>query len=308
MKSNDDDKLQIVSYVPQELILETKSQHDQLLTFVQNDYQGWEVFMDEKPVQHFTANFSLITVFLPAGDHQVRFSFSDPTAEGLFILSSIMMVLLLAVMIYYSLGEVKLKRIVLLFLVMIGGIILLFMQNVPFNEVQKNDYLKMRSSIDQFQQKNKEPAEVVLNLDDPLSFDPERSEEFRYIRFKESSLFRLDKLQQVVSDAPQEFFIYAFYNLYNPNEAIEIIREKYSEVVHEISFNKGKMFIFKKSAKQKRENFKEWVNDFEQPHEKWYHNTNLIDTSTFYSGEKGIKLGFFERIWTCFYTEAWYGF
>jgi uncharacterized membrane protein YfhO len=60
---------------------------------------GWKSFIDGKEVPHFRANYVLRAMSVPAGDHEIRFSFEPSTyktGNTISLASSVILILLLA--------------------------------------------------------------------------------------------------------------------------------------------------------------------------------------------------------------------
>jgi len=70
------DKIELVSYQPNELIYKYTAQSEKLTLFSEIYYPaGWKCFIDGNESEHFRANYVLRAMILPAGDHEIRFAF-----------------------------------------------------------------------------------------------------------------------------------------------------------------------------------------------------------------------------------------
>jgi hypothetical protein len=98
------DKIQLESYSENELTYSYTIEGERLALFSEIYYpQGWKVSIDGEEVTHFRANYVLRALELPAGKHQITFSFQpDVVKFG---------------------GRVSLASFIILVLVMVGGII-----------------------------------------------------------------------------------------------------------------------------------------------------------------------------------------
>jgi uncharacterized membrane protein YfhO len=56
-------------------IFEVKSNETGWFVFSDPDYPGWKAWVNEKPVSIFTVNHMFRGIYIPAGDHKVKFSF-----------------------------------------------------------------------------------------------------------------------------------------------------------------------------------------------------------------------------------------
>ncbi|OPZ97075.1 MAG: Bacterial membrane protein YfhO [Bacteroidetes bacterium ADurb.Bin408] len=76
----------IQAFKPTEVVIETQSESPQVLVFQQNYYPGWQASMDGVGQEILKANKSLISLYVPAGRHIVKFYFSKPLIVlGFFI-------------------------------------------------------------------------------------------------------------------------------------------------------------------------------------------------------------------------------
>jgi hypothetical protein len=57
----------------QELLVEADS--DGFLVITDSYYPGWKAYIDEEPAEIYRANFNFRTIYLPAGNHRVRFNY-----------------------------------------------------------------------------------------------------------------------------------------------------------------------------------------------------------------------------------------
>ena len=76
--SNSGDTVYITVFSPVLVKARCENQREVLLNLLQNNYYGWKASVDGQPVEIYTGNMSFITVKVPAGDHEVEFSY-DPS-------------------------------------------------------------------------------------------------------------------------------------------------------------------------------------------------------------------------------------
>jgi hypothetical protein len=106
------DKIQLESYSENELTYSYDSKGERLALFSEIYYpQGWKVSVDGEEVPHFRANYVLRALELPAGKHQITFSFQPDVVKfggRVSLASFIILVLVVVVGIIY---RVKYKQI-----------------------------------------------------------------------------------------------------------------------------------------------------------------------------------------------------
>ena len=91
--------IRLVSYEPNHLVYEYQSQLPQMVVFSEIFYsKGWNAYINGKPAQHIRANYVLRAMTVPAGNHEIVFSFEPASYERgkkIALASSIGIVLLI---------------------------------------------------------------------------------------------------------------------------------------------------------------------------------------------------------------------
>jgi len=90
--------ISLVDYKANHMTYESKSSAEQLAVFSEIYYpNGWNVFIDGKPAEHFRADWILRAMVVPAGEHTIEFKFEPKiysTGEVISYASSILLLLL----------------------------------------------------------------------------------------------------------------------------------------------------------------------------------------------------------------------
>lgn len=74
------DRIELVSYKPNELIYKSGTIAERLAVFSEIYYPaGWKAYIDGKESDHVRVNYLLRGMVIPAGDHEIRFSFKPET-------------------------------------------------------------------------------------------------------------------------------------------------------------------------------------------------------------------------------------
>ncbi|MCY1720807.1 YfhO family protein [Prolixibacteraceae bacterium Z1-6] len=98
--SDPNDKLQITRFSPTTIELKTTTRYTQLLTYQQNYFAGWKVFVDGEEQDLINSNFAHMMVRVPQGDHLVVFKYSNPIVIYAFCFSMFVFVLLIGMWSY----------------------------------------------------------------------------------------------------------------------------------------------------------------------------------------------------------------
>ncbi len=91
--------IELVDYEPNEILYRYSANQEQLAVFSEIYYpQGWQAYIDGKPVPHFRANYTLRAMVVPAGAHEVIFRFEPEVVEtgsSIALVSSLLLGILL---------------------------------------------------------------------------------------------------------------------------------------------------------------------------------------------------------------------
>jgi hypothetical protein len=94
------DKIELVSYQPNELEYKYTAEGEKLAVFSEIYYPaGWKCFIDGKESEYFRTNYVLRGMILPGGTHQVKFAFEPSSyinGNKISLASSILLILLAA--------------------------------------------------------------------------------------------------------------------------------------------------------------------------------------------------------------------
>jgi len=94
------DTLELKSYKPNELIYSSRSKGENLAVFSEIYYPaGWKGFIDGKESNYFRTDYVLRGMIIPAGDHEIKFSFepsSYKTGNRVSYISSLLFILMTA--------------------------------------------------------------------------------------------------------------------------------------------------------------------------------------------------------------------
>lgn len=97
-----EEKVQIKTenYFSNKISIETQSLSDGYLFLTDNDYPGWQAFIDGQETRIYRANYTFRSVFLPKGDHKVELYFRPKSFKIGMILSLTTFFVLSSLLIY----------------------------------------------------------------------------------------------------------------------------------------------------------------------------------------------------------------
>ncbi len=88
-------KIQITNFNPNRVELIVKNNSTQLLTFVQNYYKGWKVYINKKEGKLIQSNYTFMSVWLPKGENQIVLEYKPKNILNAFYMSAIVLIGLL---------------------------------------------------------------------------------------------------------------------------------------------------------------------------------------------------------------------
>ncbi|MDC0354823.1 YfhO family protein [Flavobacteriaceae bacterium] len=85
---NETNKIKLISRKANQLIYSSKTDSNQFAVFSEAFYNnGWQAYLDNKPVSHFKVNYLLRGMEMPKGTHEIKFEFKPEVINTGFYLS-----------------------------------------------------------------------------------------------------------------------------------------------------------------------------------------------------------------------------
>jgi len=284
---------------PNEFIVSVKSSGQQILTLLQNNYKGWEVNIDNRPVKHFTSNLMFISTVVSSGEHIVTFKYDNTVVTTTFVISSVLffIALLIVSLALLRRKNLSLKKKIIILTASLVCIALVFgyaASKRPYSEIV-NEQIETIASIykkwqEQYGQENISALFDVNNriaLEKSIHNDGQR---FNTIFMTLSEPENIARLIKLLENTSTPYFAYSWANTVQLPEAMSVIRAKYPvlEESH-ISENAHTMLFSNKGKKHALPLFST-VNDFEKEYDGWSFPALQYDTSVYFSSHTSNKL------------------
>jgi len=97
---SENEKIELVSYQPNELIYKSSAREEKLAVFSEIYYSaGWKAFIDGKESKYFRTDYVLRGMVVPSGDHEIKFSFKPSSyivGNKISLASSVLLIVLFA--------------------------------------------------------------------------------------------------------------------------------------------------------------------------------------------------------------------
>jgi len=105
-----DSSVKIAQYEPQKIEIITRTDKPQMLFLSDNYYPGWKAYIDNKETKIYRANYTFRSVYLPQGNHVVKFIYQPLSFSIGFTISLLSFVTLFTIMILKMNKLQKLKK------------------------------------------------------------------------------------------------------------------------------------------------------------------------------------------------------
>jgi uncharacterized membrane protein YfhO len=96
----ENERIELISYQPDELHYKYSAREEKLAVFSEIYYPaGWKCYVDGKESQYFRTDWVLRGMIVPAGDHEIKFTFKPASyyvGNKISLASSILLILLFA--------------------------------------------------------------------------------------------------------------------------------------------------------------------------------------------------------------------
>jgi LPXTG-motif cell wall-anchored protein len=106
--------IKLIKHSTDEMIYESNATKPQLALFSEIYYKtptsGWQAYLDGNQIEHLKVNYTLRGLVVPAGKHTITFRFEPKiyyTGETLTLISSVVMLLFLAIAVFLAVKKRK---------------------------------------------------------------------------------------------------------------------------------------------------------------------------------------------------------
>jgi hypothetical protein len=107
LRSEMGDTAKLIYFAPDSFIVQTETHHAQLLTLLQNNYTGWEVYVNSKKSTIYTSNKTLLSTIVPGGKNTVSFIYKNTKIKIAFYVSLVSLILCLFIIILNPIIGIK---------------------------------------------------------------------------------------------------------------------------------------------------------------------------------------------------------
>ena len=151
----------ITKFEPNSIKADVEVKKNTFLTLIQTNYQGWKVYIDDKPTEIIESNTMFISVYLPKGKHKINYIYDNNIILQTFIISAILILLLIIVAFYYLYSDSEIRNKSRVYSLVFIVIVIL----ITYNQYKYRDRLIESSELGFPQQTYLLDDHLVLNIE-----------------------------------------------------------------------------------------------------------------------------------------------
>jgi hypothetical protein len=287
------DTIECTEFSPSRFCFKTFSPVTQVAVLLQNNYPGWNVYIDKVKTRHYTVNRTLIGIILPAGQHEIVYQYSNPAYQyATYASFGLFFVLLLIIFILQGIEMRKTRRkpinayIGIIFLVILP-VLLALKPHESFTIVQDKNNQKILEHLNTIMT-GEEEAFILFNTESPQPFIEKYSgKHFSYQRFRNQADEKT--LWEMLDTIATNKFIYVWSNVLETPEIQDMIQMHFPQLSKQFI---GKRYAVQVYTKDNSNYIKTGIscNNYEEPHDNWSSNGVVYDSTIRYSGRFAEKL------------------
>lgn len=289
-----EDKIRIISFDPNRILMKTKAEKPGTLCFLQNYYKDWKAFVDGRESAITLMNCTFMGIVLPEGEHTVEFRFAPGKIRFLFYVSFIFLLIILVYLLMDTIRHLqsesnKTSRNILVLTVMI--ILFLILGNKVSRNTNAELYNKLQTELQKAKAENPSSSFLtILNIDNPDNpAITSRKDSFCQIRL--SGYEDLPGFITLLDTISADKLFYAHINAAHIPEIEFMLGDKYPAVISKKEYGNARFYLFGSESNIKESgNTVNYLNDFEKNYPYWTDIPNILDSIVKWDGKYSIKL------------------
>jgi hypothetical protein len=283
--------VQIKEFQPNMISIQSKTDSDLYLVFLQTNYPGWKSYIDQKETKIYTANHQFMAIYLPKGEHEVLFEFKKPLVKffSIFNIFLVLATILLILLFKYKSFNRTQKTTFISLIICILVVVIVRILTPNRAEQRKTDFRQISSTFRSWTSgiDAKQLSKMLLvdnhfiakSIDTLLTESKNINSQSRYYTFGNISeaMENLDKIKS-------KYLFYAWSNTFVNENIAGMIYANYPTLLKDTSFNRNQILLLSKD--KNTENQKRLLLTY-----KDRHNGNpAIDTSKVFYGKDYYKI------------------
>jgi hypothetical protein len=243
--SGKNDKLEINSFSPSKIEMIARTEFYQVLTFQQNFYTGWKVYVDGIEKDLMQSNFTHMSVLVPPGEHTVVFEYKNTAVKIAFYFTALVFLILIALSLsYYIIRHPERKKNLLISLsVLVSLIVLISCINRYF--YQKNK-LGLSPAIiektEQWKTNHKNDICILLSTQEKELKTKVKADAVCFINEKNN----VAELSDFLVNSESDYFAFAWQGSIIGDDLFELMYSFYPEIIEQKKGNNSGYILLEK--------------------------------------------------------------
>lgn len=277
LRSSKNDKLVIDDFSPTKIEIKTFTNYPQLLTYQQNFYKGWKVYIDGIEQNLLKSNFAHMSVFVSPGEHTVLFKYANPTIKFTFYFSILILVVLIAFSIYYFITRHP-DRKKQVFIVLVSGILFFIL----VSSINRYFYQKNKLGLTPIIIEKTEQWKKKFNNDISILLSTQQKE-LKNKAFADTTCFineqiNLSELSYFLINSESKYFAFAWQGCIINDDLLELIYSFYPKIIEQEKDNNSGIILVEKSEIKQNYHIVETFEPEDSP--KWKSDNKRIKTDS----------------------------
>jgi hypothetical protein len=284
--SSPEDTVIITDFSPTKIKALVKTSGNQLITFLQNNYPGWEVFIDNQKAKHFTSNLMSVSAVIPKGEHRLTIVYRNPLFFTGFIISYSSFIILTCLLLFVLLKKHKSTVIrcsaTLLPIILAVIITLIPIMRTPYKKIRISEYNTINEVLNDKQKEITTKKTTCIANVDHFHTISNISDQFQQVKTHYPS--DLQKLSKIIHQSlKNEQLLYVESNINSKYDAEALIRINYPGKVFSKTTNHSVISLFCKSPANSPE-FHLDTTGFDSLTQHWHFTNDYVITDSLTTG------------------------
>ncbi|HSO88826.1 MAG TPA: hypothetical protein VLQ91_19890, partial [Draconibacterium sp.] len=253
LRSGKNDKLEITDFSPSKIEIKTNTEFPQLLTYQQNYFKGWRVYIDGLEADLIKSNFTHISVLIPNGGHTVEFKYTNVAIIYTFCFTALIFLILLAFSVkYYIVRHPHRKKKVIIALV--SGISIFILISGTNRYLYNKNKLGLTPVIaekfEHWKSKYNNDIRILLSTQQKELINSEIADATCFINEKTN----VAELSSFLMNSESRYFAFAWQGGIIGDELFELMYSFYPEVIELEKRNNSGFILLEKGASEQNFN------------------------------------------------------
>ncbi|MCF6358731.1 MAG: hypothetical protein L3J54_13095, partial [Draconibacterium sp.] len=254
LRSDKNDQLNIIGFSPTKIEIKTKTSFPELLTYQQNFYKGWAVYIDGVEQNLLNGNFAHMAVFLPSGEHIVVFKYANPSIKIAFYFGIFILLVLAVFYVRYFITDHPHKKNRVVIILVFGVILFILISTVNRYFYGKNKLgltPVIIEKVETWKAKYGGDIQIFLSTQQQKLKSSVAADKICFI----SETTNISELSYFLMNTESKYFAFAWQGSVILDEIFELIYSFYPTVINQEKGNNSGVILLEKSIEKQNYTF-----------------------------------------------------